>query len=290
MRAPFSSRHSVPESDTSLSDLESDFESAEADLTELESDFEEEEVVNRRRVARKTHAGSRVTHAARKQSLTMTVSNISSSDTLQINPLNIREPGSAGDNQNDTSVETLVVKDKEEPKAGLPQHGCCSCNQRSGCKTKKCECKAAGGFCGLQCGCKAGRCANRLEKASVEVAPTASNEMAQAMACLRVESPQQRANQGEIVLVQSPHTEQGLVKKAAMLLDTAWKERTQSPDSSEENIESGTKASSGAQAGNWKLEVGSKRPRRPLSDIGNKVWILHCFLHDVLLSVSTYFI
>lgn len=282
MRAPFGSRHSVPESDTSLSDLESDFELAEADLTELESDFEEEEVVNRRRVARKTHAGSRVTHAARKQSLTMTLSNISSNDTLQINPLSIREPGSARGNQNDLCVETLR-EDKEQPKGVLPLHGCCSCNQRSGCKTKKCECKAAGGFCGFQCGCKAGRCANRVEKASVEVAPTASNEMAQAMACLRVESPQQRANQGEIVSVQSPHTEQGLVKKAAMLLDTAWKERTQSPDSSEENTESGAKISSGAQAGNWKLEVGSKRPRRPLSDIGNKVWILHCFLNDILL-------
>ncbi|ONK69479.1 uncharacterized protein A4U43_C05F23380 [Asparagus officinalis] len=38
---------------------------------------------------------------------------------------------------------------------------CCSCSRLSSCKTKKCQCRAAGGVCGSSCGCVSSKCANR---------------------------------------------------------------------------------------------------------------------------------
>ncbi|KAK9130015.1 hypothetical protein Sjap_010502 [Stephania japonica] len=38
---------------------------------------------------------------------------------------------------------------------------CCSCSKVSSCKTSKCECLAAHGFCGTACGCVSTKCTNR---------------------------------------------------------------------------------------------------------------------------------
>ncbi|XP_010254537.1 PREDICTED: kinesin-like protein KIN-4C [Nelumbo nucifera] len=46
------------------------------------------------------------------------------------------------------------------PKLG-PQSGACCCSKNSSCKTLKCECRAVGATCGVSCGCKATKCANR---------------------------------------------------------------------------------------------------------------------------------
>lgn len=41
---------------------------------------------------------------------------------------------------------------------------CCSCSKWSFCKTLKCECRAAGGNCGISCGCNPNKCSNREVK------------------------------------------------------------------------------------------------------------------------------
>ncbi|KAL8145413.1 kinesin-like protein KIN-4C isoform X2 [Apium graveolens] len=41
---------------------------------------------------------------------------------------------------------------------------CCSCSKWSFCKTAKCECRAAGGNCGISCGCNPNKCSNREVK------------------------------------------------------------------------------------------------------------------------------
>lgn len=41
---------------------------------------------------------------------------------------------------------------------------CCSCSRSSYCKTTKCQCRASGGACGLSCGCRPSKCANRGSK------------------------------------------------------------------------------------------------------------------------------
>ncbi|OWM71337.1 hypothetical protein CDL15_Pgr011466 [Punica granatum] len=40
---------------------------------------------------------------------------------------------------------------------------CCSCSKRSLCKTMKCECRTAGGSCGIACGCSSAKCTNRAD-------------------------------------------------------------------------------------------------------------------------------
>ena len=40
---------------------------------------------------------------------------------------------------------------------------CCSCSKSSLCKTTRCECRAAGGSCGVSCGCAATKCSNRTK-------------------------------------------------------------------------------------------------------------------------------
>lgn len=271
-----------------LSDSQSDYEAETGNLSDSESDSDEEGMTYRRRVARKTHAGPRAIHAGRKQPpVNRNSSSMSSNTSLQIVPLSVREPKSLGINPN-VSDEAILV---EESTTKSKQSHCCSCNQRSGCKTKKCECKAAGGLCGSQCGCKAGRCANRLEIVAAETTLSSSNEMvpfqtqmAQAMAGLQMDSPQRALHQslpvsGENIFIRgtktedsgpSPQTERTLVKRAATLLDSAWKERTQSSESLEDRGEISGQMSTNSREGSMKEEVGSKRPRRPLSDIGNR--------------------
>ncbi|GMI77259.1 hypothetical protein like AT5G33300 [Hibiscus trionum] len=44
-----------------------------------------------------------------------------------------------------------------------PSGVCCSCSKKSLCKTLKCRCRAAGGSCGVSCGCALAKCTNKRE-------------------------------------------------------------------------------------------------------------------------------
>ncbi|KAK8597069.1 hypothetical protein V6N13_001699 [Hibiscus sabdariffa] len=44
-----------------------------------------------------------------------------------------------------------------------PSGVCCSCSKKSLCKTLKCGCRAAGGSCGVSCGCALAKCTNKRE-------------------------------------------------------------------------------------------------------------------------------
>ncbi|KAG0584179.1 hypothetical protein KC19_3G191000 [Ceratodon purpureus] len=281
-REPTSFRQSIRESDMDLSDSESDFD-LDADLSDLDSDSEEENKASRRRVARKTITGSRVISGGRKH---LPVNRRSGTNSLST--VTSSEPEQAG-----ISVfsDGAPVEVKDDSKSGHNGSGlCCSCSPWSGCKTKKCSCKALGGFCGPQCGCKVGRCANRLELVTEEIPVLApgQTEMATAMAGLRVNSPRvfdQMSTppiSGSILSIggaksegdqsiPSPETERALVKKVVTMLDSAWKDSQRGSVSPEERSDFGGVESVEMQDGQRKdSEVGTKRPRRPLSDIGNK--------------------
>lgn len=55
----------------------------------------------------------------------------------------------------DSGDETVAVSGE------TPASICCSCSKYSSCKTTKCQCRSAGGFCGASCGCVPTKCANR---------------------------------------------------------------------------------------------------------------------------------
>lgn len=269
-------RTSLPESDMDLSDSESEFD-MRADVSDLDSDFDEDEKSYKRRVARKTQSGTRVLSGGRKQA---SVGQKSSTDLPHSEPPS--EPGSAESGRiTPSSGATTPAEVKEELKSGH----CCSCSPWSGCKTKKCACKAVGGFCGPACGCKVGRCANRGEIDTVESSLVTTNslvpahrDMAVAMAGLRVDETSHKlgfdfgdSKTGvELSGGPSPETDSALLKKVVTLLDFAWKSSQQgSPQSPDEHLHPGEVVFHGTRDETRKDEVGSKRPRRPLSDIGN---------------------
>ena len=172
--------------------------------------------------------------------------------------------------------------------SSLTPRQCCSCNQSSGCKTKKCECKAGGGHCGALCSCKAERCANREELAAPESEVTdasssspgeefqgsipASFEIAQSET-----SPVRDGTERRLSLVGIlDEVEAGarraeramaaeraaMAAEAAALLDNAWKEGT-SPVR-----ESGHHCAGNLGSGE-ESEIEERVRRRPLSDLGN---------------------
>lgn len=265
-----------------LSDSESDFD-VKADLSDVDSDSEEEYKANKRRVARKTITGTRVISGGRKQ---LPVNRRSGSNSISTVTSSELEPARINGSSDAVHVEGKDNSKSDHTAGGL----CCSCSPWSGCKTKKCSCKAMGGFCGPHCGCKVGRCANRWEIAAVEAPgfsvigmPPGQSEMAAAMAGLRVDSPRvfdqlsTPPTSGSIPSrggvnsegdqsIPSPETERAMVKEVVNLLDSAWKDSLHDSVSPEDETNFGERKDS---------EVGTKRPRRPLSDIGNnKVWAL----------------
>lgn len=63
---------------------------------------------------------------------------------------------------NNPKPETVIEEANSNPEKS--ESGvCCSCSRVSSCKTKKCECRAAGGTCSSSCGCVASKCANRAD-------------------------------------------------------------------------------------------------------------------------------
>jgi kinesin family protein 4/21/27 len=159
--------------------------------------------------------------------------------------------------------------------------GCCSCSASSGCKTKKCECKAAGSFCRSKCGCKTNRCSNR-ETVDIEAEPSTVDtaiqiEVAEAVETLGMDKTR-RQNQDKDegksgntdsddlieMEVKTKAAEQLLAVHGAALLQTALKENL---SSHEMQVGSNTKEEG---------EVEQKgHQRRPLTDIGNTTITSH---------------
>lgn len=182
-----------------------------------------------------------------------------------------------------SSGET-VLDDHNEDKGKEPRlYPCsCKCSQSSGCKTKKCECKAAGGLCGTQCGCSSVKCNNREavameEEQSFSLAYPIQMEVAQALASPRVDKNCRRLHDqgaaGQLVQGGEPFihvvTEEEHVTKrvdrdlavhGASLLESAWRDELQE-----------TADLRGQDADAVEDAPTKKTRRRPLQDIGNKV-------------------
>nr|XP_010913544.1 kinesin-like protein KIN-4C isoform X1 [Elaeis guineensis] len=111
---------------------------------------------------------------------------------------------------------------------------CCSCSRSSFCKTKKCECRAAGSTCTASCGCIPSKCSNR-EGGFVD---NVSEETSHA------EATESGGSHSSFDHVDEKSRE--LVANGAMLLQSALSERL-----AKENQD--------------------VQPRKPLTDIGNTV-------------------
>ncbi|KAJ4887807.1 P-loop containing nucleoside triphosphate hydrolases superfamily protein [Raphanus sativus] len=57
--------------------------------------------------------------------------------------------------------EKLDTCSDEEVKSATSSDVCCTCTRKSSCKTMKCQCLAANGYCGPSCGCSSLKCSNR---------------------------------------------------------------------------------------------------------------------------------
>ncbi|CAM6127040.1 unnamed protein product [Calypogeia fissa] len=184
-----------------------------------------------------------------------------------------------------SSGET-VLDDHNEDKGKEPRlYQCsCTCSQSSGCKTKKCECKAAGGLCGTQCGCNSVKCNNREavameEEQSFSLADPIQMEVAQAVAsagvdknCGRLHDQQSEAGQlvqgGESpvhIVTEEEHVtkraDRELAVHGASLIESAWNHHEL-----QENADVRLPDADAGDDGPTK-----KTRRRPLKDIGNKV-------------------
>ncbi|OAE24282.1 hypothetical protein AXG93_1052s1050 [Marchantia polymorpha subsp. ruderalis] len=175
-----------------------------------------------------------------------------------------------------SSGENVLEDNQDKEKERLSTCSC-SCGRSSGCKTNKCECKAAGGLCGSGCGCKAGKCNNRealeVEEEPSSVANSVQMEMAETVASVGVDQTQRRFNDpgetgkpssgvevGEHV---TKRAERLLAVHVATLLESAWKEETQNAEVQEE-VDYRDASRDGED------EVVAKKPqRRALKDIGN---------------------
>lgn len=111
---------------------------------------------------------------------------------------------------------------------------CCSCSRYSSCKTTKCKCLAAGGSCGMSCGCVPTKCTNRGSVLNKEMD----------------ESPESESVEGNGSGSGSEETEKSriLASHGAMLLQSALVEK----------LAAGT-------------DDENAPKRKPLSDIGNKL-------------------
>ncbi|KAG1326988.1 kinesin-like protein KIN-4C [Cocos nucifera] len=125
----------------------------------------------------------------------------------------------------------------EEGKPKVEKNGfdqCCSCSRSSFCKTKKCECRAAGRICTASCGCIPSKCSNR-EGGLID---NALEETSHA------EATESGGSHSSFDRVDEKSRE--LVSNGAMLLQSALGERL-----AKENED--------------------VQPRKPLTDIGNTV-------------------
>lgn len=175
----------------------------------------------------------------------------------------------------------ILCGENENKSKSSEADGCCSCGINSGCKTKKCECKAAGSFCGPKCGCKTNKCSNR-ETLDTEVEPSTvdaavQNEVAEAVETLRMEKARRQnhdkdegkggnteSNDLIEMEVKAKAAEQLLAAHGAALLQNALKEKLLSH---EMQVGSNTKEG--------EVEEQKGPQRRPLTDIGNTTITSH---------------
>ncbi|XP_020091220.1 kinesin-like protein KIN-4C isoform X1 [Ananas comosus] len=126
----------------------------------------------------------------------------------------------------------------EEGRPEIEKNGpglCCSCSKVSSCKTRKCECRAAGSICGGYCGCVSSKCANREGEFIKE-------EM-DGLSCIDAAESGESYSSSDHV---DDEKTMEMVSHGAMLLQRALTE-----NQIKENLDG--------------------KPRRPLSDIGNTV-------------------
>lgn len=126
----------------------------------------------------------------------------------------------------------------EEGRPEIEKNGpglCCSCSKVSSCKTRKCECRAAGSICGCYCGCVSSKCANREGEFIKE-------EM-DGLSCIDAAESGESYSSSDHV---DDEKTMEMVSHGAMLLQRALTE-----NQIKENLDG--------------------KPRRPLSDIGNTV-------------------
>ncbi|CAK9186592.1 unnamed protein product [Ilex paraguariensis] len=134
------------------------------------------------------------------------------------NPVNISDMETTGEADSTVTWKTA---------SGI----CCSCSKQSSCKTRKCECRAAEGCCGMSCGCEPTRCSNRNAASTTELGGLQPLELAEGTGNF---SGTDQTDRSHI-----------LASHGAMLLESALSEKP-----------AGTNDESGAR-------------RKPLSDIGN---------------------
>ncbi|KAL2652560.1 hypothetical protein R1flu_020688 [Riccia fluitans] len=172
-----------------------------------------------------------------------------------------------------SSSGEAVFEDNQDKERERLSTFSCSCGRSSGCKTNKCECKAAGGFCGYGCGCKAGKCNNREaveveEVSSSTLATSVQMEMAETLAAVGVDQAQRgfyyTGEAGKLSAgLEVKRAERYLAVHGATLLESAWKEETQNAEVQEE-----VESREAVQDPDEEV-VTKKHQRRVLKDIGN---------------------
>ncbi|CAE6252120.1 unnamed protein product [Arabidopsis arenosa] len=113
---------------------------------------------------------------------------------------------------------------------------CCTCSKSSSCKTMKCQCRATKGSCGPSCGCSSVKCSNRNADGKE------NNSISESEALENGENSQESDEKDK------DQQQQVLASRGAMLLQNALADKP-----GEETNEDG----------------GTRRRRKPLSDIGN---------------------
>ncbi|KAG7535001.1 P-loop containing nucleoside triphosphate hydrolase [Arabidopsis thaliana x Arabidopsis arenosa] len=113
---------------------------------------------------------------------------------------------------------------------------CCTCSKSSSCKTMKCQCRATKGSCGPSCGCSSVKCSNRNADGKE------NNSISESEALENGENSQESDEKDK------DQQQQVLASRGAMLLQNALADKP-----GEETNDDG----------------GTRRRRKPLSDIGN---------------------
>ncbi|EOA12365.1 hypothetical protein CARUB_v10025749mg [Capsella rubella] len=113
---------------------------------------------------------------------------------------------------------------------------CCTCSKSSSCKTMKCQCRATKGSCGPSCGCSSVKCSNRNADGKQK------NSISESEALENGENSQESDEKHK------DQQQQVLASRGAMLLQNALADKP-----GEETNDDG----------------GTRRRRKPLSDIGN---------------------
>uniref|UniRef100_A0A1J3HRT6 Chromosome-associated kinesin KIF4 n=1 Tax=Noccaea caerulescens TaxID=107243 RepID=A0A1J3HRT6_NOCCA len=112
---------------------------------------------------------------------------------------------------------------------------CCTCSRSSSCKTMKCQCRATKGSCGPSCGCSSVKCSNRSADGKQ------NNSISELEALEQSENSQESDEKNK-------DQQQVLASRGAMLLKNALANKPVEETNDDD---------------------GTKRRRKPLSDIGN---------------------